>query len=43
MRAYEKWCQRGRPMGTSQLQDWLEAEAEVRAEQARQGGMPNRR
>ena len=31
MRAYEKWMQRGRPQGT-ELQDWLEAEAELRAE-----------
>lgn len=33
-RAYEKWCQRGRPHGT-QLQDWYEAEAELRAEYTR--------
>jgi hypothetical protein len=31
MRAYEKWTQHGRPCGT-ELQDWLEAEAELRAE-----------
>jgi hypothetical protein len=30
-RAYEKWCQHGCPHGTHQ-QDWLEAEAELRAE-----------
>jgi hypothetical protein len=30
-RAYEKWVARGRPAGTS-TQDWLEAEAELRAE-----------
>jgi hypothetical protein len=30
-RAYEKWCQRGCKHGTHQ-QDWLEAEAELRAE-----------
>ncbi len=30
-RAYEKWVARGRPVGTS-TQDWLEAEAELRAE-----------
>jgi hypothetical protein len=41
MRAYEKWCQRGRPNGTDK-QDWMEAEAELRAEQARMMGM-NRR
>jgi GAF domain-containing protein len=29
LRAYHKWVARGRPSGT-QLQDWLEAEAEVR-------------
>jgi hypothetical protein len=38
MRAYEKWCKRGRPHGTDH-QDWMEAEAELRAEQARLGGM----
>jgi hypothetical protein len=31
MRAYEKWCQRGRPQGTNE-QDWLEAERELQAE-----------
>ena len=31
MRAYEKWCRKGRPHG-SQHQDWLEAEAELKAE-----------
>jgi hypothetical protein len=41
MRAYEKWCKRGQPHGTDK-QDWMEAEAELRAEQARMGGM-NRR
>jgi hypothetical protein len=30
-RAYEKWCQRGCPHGTDK-QDWMEAEAELRAE-----------
>ena len=34
MRAFEKWVQRGRPCGT-ELQDWLEAEAELRAEFSR--------
>ena len=29
VRAYERWVARGRPHGT-QLQDWIEAEAEVR-------------
>ena len=31
MRAYEKWCRRGRPHG-SEKQDWAEAEAELRSE-----------
>jgi len=34
MRAYEKWVKRGRPDGTSD-KDWIEAEAELRAEHAR--------
>jgi hypothetical protein len=34
MRAYEKWCKRGRPHGTD-MQDWYEAEAELRAEMGR--------
>ena len=29
MRAYEKWMKRGCPQGTA-VQDWIEAEAEVR-------------
>ncbi len=36
MRAYEKWCKRGRPQGTDK-QDWMEAEAELRAELTRHG------
>jgi hypothetical protein len=40
-RAYEKWLQRGQPQGTEE-QDWLEAEAEVRAELA-QGSSPQPR
>ena len=36
MRAYEKWIKRGRPMGTPE-QDWVEAEAELRAEWSRTG------
>ena len=36
MRAYEKWCKRGRPHGTDR-QDWLEAEAELKAEMSRTG------
>lgn len=34
MRAYEKWMQRGRPQGT-EMQDWLEAERELKAEMSR--------
>lgn len=34
MRAYEKWCKKGRPCG-SDMQDWLEAEAELKAEYLR--------
>ena len=34
MRAYEKWVKKGRPHGSSE-QDWLEAEAELKAELAR--------
>jgi hypothetical protein len=43
MRAYEKWVKQGHPVGRD-VQNWLEAEAELRAEFARMGGMtPNRR
>ncbi len=42
MRAYEKWCQRGRPHGTH-LQDWLEAERELQTEMVKSPGMPSRR
>jgi len=42
-RAYEKWCKRGRPQGTH-MQDWFEAEAELRREFAGQfGAAPIRR
>ena len=34
MRAYEKWVKRGRPHGTD-LQDWVDAENELRAEMMR--------
>ena len=34
MRAYEKWTQRGRPQGT-EMQDWLDAEMELKAEMSR--------
>jgi hypothetical protein len=35
-RAYQKWCERGRPEGSAE-RDWLEAEAELRSE-LEQGG-----
>jgi hypothetical protein len=38
MRAYEKWCKRGRPHG-SDKQDWVEAEKELMMEMGRAGGM----
>jgi hypothetical protein len=31
MRAYEKWCQRGRSHG-NHVQDWLDAERELQRE-----------
>jgi Protein of unknown function (DUF2934) len=39
-RAYQKWCERGRPEGSAE-RDWLEAEAELRVEleQAGPGGV----
>jgi hypothetical protein len=36
-RAYEKWCKRGCSHGHDR-QDWLEAEAEIRAEMSRTQG-----
>lgn len=42
MRAYEKWCKRGKPHGTDK-QDWMEAEAELRAEMIRSGSPASRR
>jgi hypothetical protein len=39
MRAYEKWCKRGKPKG-SDKQDWLEAEAEIRMEMSRTSSTP---
>ncbi len=39
MRAYDKWCKRGKPCGTDR-QDWLEAEAELRTEMNRTGSVP---
>jgi hypothetical protein len=41
-RAYERWVKRGRPHGTDK-QDWLEAEAELRAEMGRTGSSQPRR
>lgn len=37
MRAYDKWCKRGRPQGTDK-QDWQEAETELRMEMNRTQG-----
>jgi hypothetical protein len=34
MRAYEKWIKRGRPQGT-EMQDWIEAENELKSEMMR--------
>lgn len=34
MRAYDKWCKRGCPQGSA-MQDWIEAEVELRAEMVR--------
>jgi hypothetical protein len=34
MRAYEKWLKRGRPQGT-EMQDWIEAENELKGEMMR--------
>ena len=42
MRAYEKWCRRGRPHG-SDRQDWLEAEQELRNEANRGSASSMRR
>jgi hypothetical protein len=41
-RAYEKWVKRGRPHGND-LQDWVEAEMELKAEFARMSGAPSTR
>jgi hypothetical protein len=42
-RAYEKWCLRGQPQGTD-MKDWLEAEAELKAELTKQSvSQPTRR
>jgi len=42
MRAYEKWCKRGMNHGSDQ-QDWMEAEAELRAEYLRGSSASGRR
>jgi hypothetical protein len=42
MRAYEKWCKRGCPHGTSML-DWLEAERELMTENSRSPAASQRR
>jgi hypothetical protein len=38
VRAYDKWVARGRPLGTA-VQDWLEAEAELKAKASERGGL----
>jgi hypothetical protein len=43
MRAYEKWCKRGRPAAGTAQQDWFEAEAELRVEMSRPNAAPPRR
>jgi hypothetical protein len=42
MRAYEKWCKRGCPHGQD-VQDWMEAEAELRSESIRNTAVSGRR
>jgi hypothetical protein len=42
MRAYEKWCKRGRPHG-SDKQDWVDAENELKAELGRNLGQSQTR
>jgi hypothetical protein len=41
-RAYEKWLKKGRPQGTD-VQDWLEAEAELKVEISRNASQAYRR
>ncbi len=43
MRDYEKWVKRGKPFGSSQQQDWYEAEKELAGEFTRQQTVQNRR
>ncbi len=40
MRAYQKWVHRGCPPAGTEKQDWLEAEAELKAEMSRGGNVP---
>ena len=40
MRAYEKWCKRGRPMGNNPEQDWMEAERDLMQEFGRGPSVP---
>lgn len=42
MRAYEKWVKRGMPHG-GDVQDWVEAERELKVEYARMSGSPTAR
>ncbi len=42
MRAYERWVGRGCPAGTD-VQDWIEAEAELKAEVAKTGRVVEQR
>jgi hypothetical protein len=43
MRAYEKWCQRGKPQHGTAIQDWIEAENELKSEYSRSGGSTSSR
>jgi hypothetical protein len=43
MRAYEKWCQRGRPNDGNDMRDWLEAEKELLVETGQPSKMAMRR
>ncbi len=39
MRAYDKWVKKGKPQGMD-VQNWLEAEAELKTEMTRSGPVP---
>ena len=41
-RAFEKWCQKGRPQGTA-VQDWLDAERELQSDYVRNSSAGTRR